>query len=1493
VALALACVGILLGPSLAFAANKADLSLTKTVDELRPFVGEEITFTVTVRNDGPADATWVEVTDRLDPGFSYLRDSSAGEYDPETGVWRIGKLRCYESVSLDITVVVGAEGPYVNAAEVTRSDQKDPDSRPGDGKGDDYDSVEVRPRKLADLSVQKTVDDFTPPVGADVTFTVSVTNDGPNRATWVDVTDRLQPGFTYVSDDSDGTYDADTGLWKIGRLNAGHTVRLNLTATVNGEGSYVNAAEVTFSDQKDPDSTPGDGRGDDFASIELFPEPDGDGDGVPPSIDLDDDNDGITDIEEGDGSRDSDGDGHPDSRDIDADNDGIVDNEEAQPENGYIPPSGQDADNDGLDDAYDGAPADPDALASTGLTPVNTDGTDLPDYLDLDTDDDTVPDRTEGHDANMDGQPDNPLLGRDADGDGLDDGYDVRPGDATPTPDASNAPRQDTDGDGIRDWRDPDDDDDGLPTEDEDPNGNGDPTDDDTDDDGTPNYLDPDRLPGSISGSAWLDADADDVFDTGETPAAGWILELETAGQTVVETLTGERGDYMVTDLAPGSYMVQVRNPENRAVFARLQDIALPEETDLTEQNLPIDPSGVVYGALQRDPIAGARITMTDAAGNGLPAVCFLPDQQDQLTGASGFYRFDVVLGADAACPSGAEYRLAVSAPSGFAEVPSLFIPAQATLDPTGGADPFQVVPQQLAPQEGEPTLYHLSLLLESGDPDVVNNHIPLDPVGVNLGSALGLRLLKRADRSEASIGDLVRYTITVAHTSPIELLDVTLTDDLPPGFNLVAGSARLNGVPIDPLSADGRSLIVPGVTVPAASTVELTYVMRVGAGVTQGDYVNTVRAEQAGVPIGSPATAVVSIVGDPDFEQTTVIGTVWDDQNGDGWQDPGERGIPGVRVATLTGLLIETDQFGRFHVAAVDVEQLARGQNYYLKVDPATLPPGVTFTTENPRVKRITQGLMNRFDFGVRLPPGEASAQRRIEIGSVLFSPGSAQPTEDGRSRLNRLSDRIAEFDCGVLSIDARAGSCPVIALNAEEHTLTSQFEVLSAELTAEYRRELEAVAAPWERRRITRVSVIGHASSELIRPRSRHIFADNYVLSAARARSAALYLSELLGIPVSEMVVEGRGPDEPIASNATEAGRILNRRAEVQILGESFTGCLAEDYDSAELAERRAEVVLDALSPTGDGQAVCAIQLVDAPAPELWPPLGESSESSLSERATPAQVCETCVDGIAFEVSSLGDASGPSDDEPTQRRAVVSADLSMALPSGGSIWVAEDPAVVDPRLAVVGPTRVGLRDGRLADAVEFATYNNYPDFIDRLELRLFRSSDVDRVDPVAVVPVEIAAFSQAMWEGDGEYAAGEELTYTLRAYGAGAVDETAPRYLVLGDREESLENDQPSDADVVTALYAQPGPARQNIALNASRVRIHGRDIDPLAAITINDERVPLDATGRIAIDYLVPPGEHEFRVAVTDGQARMIERQFVVDTTGDSCSWPRWPT
>ena len=111
--------------------------------------------------------------------------------------------------------------------------------------------------RRADLELTKDVDDSTPVMGSDVTYTITLTNNGPTDATGVTVTDLLPSGVAFVSSlPSQGSYNDVSGVWSVGTLNASATATLRLTATVLGTGNYENTAEVTTSDVPDPDSTP-------------------------------------------------------------------------------------------------------------------------------------------------------------------------------------------------------------------------------------------------------------------------------------------------------------------------------------------------------------------------------------------------------------------------------------------------------------------------------------------------------------------------------------------------------------------------------------------------------------------------------------------------------------------------------------------------------------------------------------------------------------------------------------------------------------------------------------------------------------------------------------------------------------------------------------------------------------------------------------------------------------------------------------------------------------------------------------------------------------------------------------------------------------------------------------------------------------------------------------------------------------------------------------
>nr|WP_299342457.1 gliding motility-associated C-terminal domain-containing protein [Allomuricauda sp.] len=239
----------------------SDLVLRKSVDDLSPFVGEEVIFNVSISNDGPSDVTGVEVLDLLPSGYTYVSNSrTAGVYDPVSGIWELnGTIPNGTTETLNITALVNPAGDYFNVAEVFASDNLDPNSTPNNNvlAENDQDIAGTTPLPSADVSLQKTVDNEFPDVLDNVTFTLTVTNDGPSDATGVVVSDPLPSGYTYISDDSAGSYSVATGEWNIGTMIGGSTSVLNITVQANPTGDYSNVAEVISAIQPDPDSTPG------------------------------------------------------------------------------------------------------------------------------------------------------------------------------------------------------------------------------------------------------------------------------------------------------------------------------------------------------------------------------------------------------------------------------------------------------------------------------------------------------------------------------------------------------------------------------------------------------------------------------------------------------------------------------------------------------------------------------------------------------------------------------------------------------------------------------------------------------------------------------------------------------------------------------------------------------------------------------------------------------------------------------------------------------------------------------------------------------------------------------------------------------------------------------------------------------------------------------------------------------------------------------------
>src|SRR5262249_49373450 len=90
-------------------------------------------------------------------------------------------------------------------------------------------------------------------VGDTITFTVTLTNAGPDAATNVRVTDLIPSGLTFVSaTPGQGTYVSATGLWTVGTVANGAVVVLTIRAQVTSSSAQTNMATISGADQFDP-----------------------------------------------------------------------------------------------------------------------------------------------------------------------------------------------------------------------------------------------------------------------------------------------------------------------------------------------------------------------------------------------------------------------------------------------------------------------------------------------------------------------------------------------------------------------------------------------------------------------------------------------------------------------------------------------------------------------------------------------------------------------------------------------------------------------------------------------------------------------------------------------------------------------------------------------------------------------------------------------------------------------------------------------------------------------------------------------------------------------------------------------------------------------------------------------------------------------------------------------------------------------------------------
>jgi large repetitive protein len=213
-------------------------------------LGQTATYSIEAQNIGDANATDVKVADLLPAGATYVSSTPTGEYNSTTGIWTIGSLTKGSNKSLLIQVTLGQKGTVVNTATISGTNE-DPTKL-----ANNTSTVTIKVVDIADLSLTKTVNKSVVNTGDEIEYTITVLNSGPNTATNVEVKDKLPVGLTYVSS-STLTESAGVLTGTAASIAKGATAVFTFKAKVAMAGKITNLAEVSKSDQKDPDSTPG------------------------------------------------------------------------------------------------------------------------------------------------------------------------------------------------------------------------------------------------------------------------------------------------------------------------------------------------------------------------------------------------------------------------------------------------------------------------------------------------------------------------------------------------------------------------------------------------------------------------------------------------------------------------------------------------------------------------------------------------------------------------------------------------------------------------------------------------------------------------------------------------------------------------------------------------------------------------------------------------------------------------------------------------------------------------------------------------------------------------------------------------------------------------------------------------------------------------------------------------------------------------------------
>lgn len=199
-----------------------------------------------------------------------------------------------------------------------------------------------------------------------------------------------------------------------------------------------------------------------------------------------------------------------------------------------------------------------------------------------------------------------------------------------------------------------------------------------------------------------------------------------------------------------------------------------------------------------------------------------------------------------------------------------------------------------------------------------------MSPIAMG-GPGAELALTMSAGQLEIGLGEASPYTLEVENTGILPLHGVVIEGELPEALELIADAV----VGADSVRVDGRRVEfhLPGPLAPGATrTVHYAAVATTAPGNAVAS--RALAHAEVGRVVSDSAVAWVRVRRGPSLPSRTLVGKVWVDHDADGRQGPGDAGIAGADVWTSDGLVVRTDEEGRF-----SLQNLEPGR-YTLRLD-------------------------------------------------------------------------------------------------------------------------------------------------------------------------------------------------------------------------------------------------------------------------------------------------------------------------------------------------------------------------------------------------------------------------------------------------------------------------------------------------------------------------------------------------------------------------------